>query len=100
MYASPFSSRVAALVYVATQLIHKNVSLRTPPRGMDQSNPNFQWVIRTYVRLHISENSLIDQLIVDLEFLASPIGMAGWQWQPMALSAHTRLGRHYVPWDT
>ena len=43
------------------------------PGGWTNQAQSFQGVIMTYGRMHISEISLIGQLILDLEFLASPV---------------------------
>ena len=49
------------------------MSRQTPPRGMDQSGPKFQDVIRTYGRMHIYKISPIGQETRKLQFLGSPV---------------------------
>ena len=66
---------------------------------MDQSSPNFQGFISTYVRLHISEISLIGQLLVDSEFLASPVAMELGNGSHLK-QAETRHIQRWVFWDS
>ena len=49
------------------------VNRQTPPRGMGQSGPKFQDVIRTYGRMHIYKISPIGQETRKLQFLESPV---------------------------